>query len=64
MPSAPVRKWFAFLMMINASPFQAVFLTLPVSCHCFLFPAHAAGGSGLGPGEAASADCGGDTTVP
>lgn len=53
-------KHFAFLMMINASAFQVVFLTLPVSCRCFLFLAHAAGGSGLGPGEAVSADCAGD----
>lgn len=45
-------KHFAFLIMINASAFQIVFLTLPVSCHCFPFLAHAASGSGLGPGEA------------
>lgn len=56
MPWAPVMKHFAFLLM-NASAFQVVFLTLPVSCRCFLFPAHAASGSGLGPGEAVSADC-------
>lgn len=45
-------KRFAFLMVINASAFRVVFLTVPVSCRCFLLPAHAASGSGLGPGEA------------
>lgn len=57
MYQAPVTKHLAFLMMMNVSAFQVVFLTLPVSCRCFLFLAHAASGSGLGPGEAVSADC-------